>query len=440
MPSVELSRARTFWFHRQGLAAPLGGPIDKVIAATGWLRTLGGVDVYLAARARAPGLRRADLDAAVADGRLRVSMAVRGCIYLVPVDEVPTLLAEAAPEWRKKAERDVAKAGASWKVVEATAAAVLEVLVGAELSTDAIRRALPATKGFGEAGKKVGLSSPLPLALRVLELDRKIERMPEGGRLDTERYVWRAPKRPVPPAASDPVARRARIASAFFTHAGPARLADLRAWTCWSQRDTSAAIEGLDLAPVTIAGFGEALVHRRELDLLATPSRGAVALLSFEDNYLTLHGGPGVVTDPAHHHHPVPQWGSDQPGRLGEARHVAHRTVVVDGMVAALWEVDPRTGGGIWKALAPLPRAVADQVAAAVDDTARFLLAELGHARSFALDTMAEVQRRADAIRSGAATGAKAPAKSTTKTTRRAAAAAKQVTKKKPAPAKKRRR
>ena len=443
MPSVDLSRARAFWFHRQGLAAPLGGPIDKVVAATGWLRTLGGVDVYLAARARAPGLRRAELDAAVGDGRLRVSMAVRGCIYLVPVDEVPTLLAEVAPEWRKKSERDVAKAGASWKVVETTAAAVLEVLAGTSLSTDAIRRALPSIKSFGEAGKKVGLSSPLPLALRLLELDRRIERMPEGGRLDTERYVWRAPKRPVPPAASDPQARRARIASAFFTHAGPARLEDLQAWTCWSQRDTRAALEGLDLAPVTVTGVGEAFVHRRDLDALAAPAaRGAIALLSFEDNYLTFHGGPGLVTDPAHHDLRVAQWGAGGPGRLGDVRHVAHRTIVIDGIVAGMWEVDPRSGGAVWKALAPLPKPLADRVAATVDETARFLMAELGHARSFSLDTMEEVQSRADAIRAGAATKQTAKPTTKTKTTRRVAAAAKQVkkpAKKKPAPKKKRR-
>jgi hypothetical protein len=438
MPSVDLSRARAFWFHRQGLAAPLGGPIDKVVAATGWLRTLGGVDVYLAARARAPGLRRAELDAAVGDGRLRVSMAVRGCIYLVPVDEVPTLLAEVAPEWRKKAERDVAKVGASWKVVETTAAAVLEVLAGTELSTDAIRRALPSIKSFGDVGKNVGLSSPLPLALRLLELDRRIERMPEGGRLDTERYVWRAPKRPLPPAASDPQARRARIASAFFTHAGPARLADLQAWTCWSQRDTRAAIEGLDLAPVTVAGLGDALVHRRDLDALAvTPSRGAIALLSFEDNYLTSHGGPGAVTDAAHHDVRVPQWGGGGPGRLGDVRHVAHRTVVIDGVVAGMWEVDPRAGGAVWTPLAPLAKPLADQVAARVDETARFLLAELGHARSFSLDTMEEVQSRADAIRAGASTGKASTAK---KTTRRVAAAAKRIRKPAKKPARKTRR
>src|SRR5437762_11327987 len=84
-----LERARALWLLRQGLKTAGSGPVDQVIARSGWLRTLGGADVYLAARARRPAMTRAELDAAVADGRLKVSMAVRGCIYLVPAAAVP---------------------------------------------------------------------------------------------------------------------------------------------------------------------------------------------------------------------------------------------------------------------------------------------------------------------------------------------------------------
>jgi hypothetical protein len=49
---VDLSRARAFWHRRQGLAEPVGGTLEEVVTSTGWPRTLGGVDVYLAVRAR----------------------------------------------------------------------------------------------------------------------------------------------------------------------------------------------------------------------------------------------------------------------------------------------------------------------------------------------------------------------------------------------------
>jgi hypothetical protein len=440
--SFPLERARAFWLHRQGLRRAGSGPIDQLIAASGWLRTLGGVDVYLAARARRPGMKRAELEAAVADGRLKVSMAVRGCIYLVPAVEVPNLLAEALAGWRANASRDLAKVGSTWKVIDKAAGAVLAALGDGAMTTDAIRRALPdgAIKSFGDAGKKVGVSSPLPIALRQLELAGAIERVPEGGRLDTERYQWRVPKQPLPAADADPVVRRARIAETFLRHNGPATVGQLQCWTTWSKRDALAALAPLATDPVAVQGLaGDALILAEDRDALRsadTAASGAVSLLSFEDNYLVAHDGPAVVTDPRHHGLRVEQWGASKPATLGTAGHIAHRTIVVDGLVAGFWEVDPRTGGGTFATFEPAPKKLADTIAAAVDDTARFLLGDVGHARAFSLDTMEEVQSRADAIRSGRALGAPSAARKTAPRRAAAKTAAKKPAKK---PAKKRR-
>src|SRR4051812_37109941 len=86
---VPLGTARATWHRKQGLAEPLSGSIEEIVGATSWPRTLGGVDVYLAVRARIPGLKRKDLDAAVDASRLQVTPAVRSCIYLVPRKDVP---------------------------------------------------------------------------------------------------------------------------------------------------------------------------------------------------------------------------------------------------------------------------------------------------------------------------------------------------------------
>ena len=63
---LPLERARAFWHRRQGLAEPGKGNLEEFLAATSWPRTLGGVDVYLAVRARMPGMRRQEMDEAVA--------------------------------------------------------------------------------------------------------------------------------------------------------------------------------------------------------------------------------------------------------------------------------------------------------------------------------------------------------------------------------------
>lgn len=412
-----------------------------MITRSGWLRTLGGVDVYLAARARKPGMTRGELDAAVADGRLKVSMAVRGCIYLVPADEVPNLLAEAITGWRAGASRDLAKVGSSWKAVDKLADAVIGVLGTQTLTTDAIRKTLPdgAVKSFGEAGKKAGVSSPLPIAMRQLELAGRIERMPEGGRLDTQIYQWRAPSKALAAAAADPATRRARIAEVFLAHNGPATVDNLATWAGWSKRDTTAALADVATVTVAVPGLSDsALILANDEAALraATDVKGAgvVSVLSFEDNYLVAHGGPAVVTDPRFHDREVAQWGSSKPGTLGTAGHVAHRTILVDGLVAGFWEVDPAANGGVWATFEPQPAKTKAAIEAAVTDTARFLLNDLGHARAFSLDTMEEVQLRANAIKSGVALGM---TNVTRKSARPAAAAAKKATAKKPAKKKK---
>src|SRR6185503_14498726 len=113
---VSLAQARSFWWQRQALGGAKGSLTD-VIGASGWLRTLGGVDVYIAARARKPGMTRAELDAAVERGELRVSPAARGCIYLVPAAVVPDLMAMNSPDWHKQTEKDLGKIGKTIKLV-----------------------------------------------------------------------------------------------------------------------------------------------------------------------------------------------------------------------------------------------------------------------------------------------------------------------------------
>ena len=399
--SLTLAQARALWWHKQALAGTDRRPLAALIGDSGWLRTLGGADAYLAARARRPGMRRADLDAAIAAGELCVRPAVRGCIYLVPASAVPDLLALNAEDWRRQTEKELARIGKTMKVVEGLAPGVLAALT-APMTTDAIRKAFRGdfqTLGasFGDAGKKVGLSSPLPLALRLLEFAGKIERTLDGGRLDTERYLWRRTAGKLPAPARDHDAQLARVVDAFLGFAGPATLAQLSAWSGHPQRDLKAAIARLDAAEVVVEAMGAAYVRRADLAARPPPPRGT-ALLALEDNYLNNHG-VAVVTDPRHHAFEVDLWGgSGKPAPLGKANHMLSRSIVVDGLVAGFWEVDPRNTGAVWHtfepASAPLARTL-DELTAA---TARFLLDELGHARVFTLDTMDDVQARADRI------------------------------------------
>jgi hypothetical protein len=419
MDAWTLAQARALWWQKQALAGTSKRPLAALIGESGWLRTLGGADAYIAARARRPRMKRAELDAAIAAGELRVHPAVRGCIYLVPASAVPDLLALNAETWRSLTEKDLAKVGKTMKVVEAIAPGVLAALT-APMTTDALRKAFPGEiPSFGEAGKKVGLSSPLPLALRLLEFAGKIERTLDGGRLDTERYLWRKTAGKLPPPARDHEARIAGVVDAFLGFAGPVTLAQLSAWSGHPQRDLKGAIARLDAVPVSVEGMGEAYVRAADLAAKPPAPRG-IALVALEDNYVNNHGA-GVVTDPRHHAFEVDLWGgSGKPAPIGRAQHMLSRTILVDGLVAGFWEVDPRAAGAVWHTFEPAPAALARALDELTADTAAFLLDDVGHPRVFTLDTLDDVQARADRI---AKLGGK-PGKSAAKSVARPAAKA----------------
>jgi hypothetical protein len=401
-----LAQARALWWQKQRLGtwATSKGDLAELLGSAGWLRTLGGADVYLAARARRPAMTRAALDAVVDKGALAVRPAARGCIYLVPPSEVVAVMADGAEAWRKDNSKTLGKLGKTLADVEKLAPAVLAALKKGPLDTAALRKALPdgAMPGFGDAGKKLGLSSPLPLALRLLEFAGKVERTLDAGRLDSERYLWRATTKRPAVADKDATARLAATLEIFLGHAGPTTLAQLASWTGRPQRDVKAALATADAAEIEVDGLGPAWLRTGDVEAGAKvkPPSG-IALLAFEDNYLVNHG-LAAVTAEKHHGIDTNIWGDPKPQLLGNADHVLSRTIVVDGLIAGFWEVDPAAKVGVWWTFDTLPKPVAKAIGDAVDDTTRFLLEDVGHPRSFTLDTIENVQARADRIKARA--------------------------------------
>ncbi len=407
-PRITLDRARAHWLRAQGLAEPLKGSLEEVVAATGWVRTLGGADVYLAVRARVPGMRREHLDAAVEANSLQVIPAVRGCIYMVPRADAPLVLRVAEEAYRKRAEREHEKAGLTQKELADVAEAALATLRKGPLTTDALRKAMPAgvVRSLGEAGKKVGIASPLPPALRHLEFEGKVERRMEGGRLDTERYLWRVTARNPFTGAKVPAAteeRNARLAAIFFRQFGPATVEDFAAWAAFSQRDAKAAVARAGLVPVAVEDCAEpSYVPEDVLPPLRekVPPATSVSLLPAHDLYVSSHGGPARLTDPEHHGIQVPSWGASKGGPLGDAAHMFVRPVLDGEKVVGLWEFDPKADDVVFRTFAPLAPRRRKAVQALAEDTAAFLREDIGHARSFSLDNVDSVQRRADFVKS----------------------------------------
>lgn len=397
---------RAFWHRRQGLAAPQTGSPEQVLQRSGWLRTLGGIEVYLALRARVPTADRSWVEGAVARRELLVSPAVRGCIYLVPRADVPLALAVAEAQSRPRTEKDLAKVGVSHAEVEELALGALAALSAGPLGTDALRKAMPAglVRSLGEVGKKIGMSSALPVALRWLEFEGKIVRSPWEDRLDSERYLWARPTQsPLAGSAlpADPTERLGLLATRFFQHAGPASLVMFAEWSGLSQRDAKAALARAPVVPVTVAGEKvEFWMLETDLPELSegVPSSERVSMLGFEDNLVALHGGARYFVDPRHHGIPVDTWGSGPASTLGAAAHPSERTLFVGDQMVGSWEYDLDAGSVIWgsfDALPPPMRAAIDEAAASVS----VLIDSLGHARFVVLDNEASLRARAAKVR-----------------------------------------
>lgn len=404
--ALTLAQARLARIATQQLAAPADSP-TAALRTSGFVRTLAGVDVYLALRARVPGLRREDVDAQAAAGAVRVVPSARGCIYLVPRADAPLCLriAEHLSAARSAREHRIVGLGAT--EVEAAAQAVLAALRRhGPLTTDALRRVLPANavRSLGDAGRKVGISSTLPPALRRLEFAGAIERRTESGRLDSERYVW-TPSTTDPhggtPLPDDLSGLATRLARVFLRAAGVASARDFAAWCGIALRDAKAAFDALDLVTVQVGGVTEpcmALAEAAATLQACADASDAIALLPFEDNLLALQGGPEFFVDVRHHGLRVPTWGRDATVPLGAAKHMSFRTVVAEGRVAGFWEYDPDASDVQVVLFEPVGAGTHKRLAALASDTGRFLREEVGHGRSFSLDTDQDLRQRVQAL------------------------------------------
>lgn len=385
--------------------------VANAIERHGLVRTLGGMDVYLALRARVGGMTRKDADSATESGLVQVTPAVRGCIYLAARRQSGSCLRLAEALSAKRQETDQARAGIKKGEVEKLAKLIPPLLAKqGPMTTDQIRRALPekAVRALGETGKKVGISSTLPPALRRAEFDGLIERTLEGGRMDTERYLWRVPTKSVfeefdvPEAASElhPV-----FADLFLRTAGVSGVKAFAAWSGLNQTQSKAAFAALDLVELAAEGekdpvFVLASMKDKLLGEKAQAAAGeAVAFLPFEDNLLSPHGGLQWMVDEAHHAIEVPVWGMPRMAPLNKAKHVMLRSIVAGGKASGFWEYDPDDGRVVTWLFDKAGPQVKARVAAEADALGSFIRDEVGHGRSFSLDTDEELRKRAGMLR-----------------------------------------
>ncbi len=189
---MKQSIRNAWWWKKQGLDGSLmeSSPATA-LARTGWSRSVGGAGPYLTLFARA-GTTREAADAAVANLEIYELPSARGCSYVVPVSDFALALKVGQPASEVPINTAKKYLGVTDNELDSLYTAVLDAVTSNEpLTPNQLKEACgEAVRNLGDAGKKRGLSTTLPLALGYLQAHGEIRRVPVNGRLDQQRYAY----------------------------------------------------------------------------------------------------------------------------------------------------------------------------------------------------------------------------------------------------------
>jgi len=400
---MDTATLRAWWWHRQGLDGSLSGAsAAEVLDRAGWARSVGGANPYLTLFVRA-GLGREAIDAAGAALDICELPSARGCTYVVPAKDFA--LALTVGHAFGGGEMNVArKLGVTDKEIDRLCDKVLSALAKGPLDPDELKQAAGgAVKHLGEAGKKKGLTSTLPLALGRLQQTGDIRRVPTNGRLDQQRYKYTRWKgNPLTRSTLSVDDANVELARRFFRWIGPARAADFQWFSGLGVKAVRVAMDPLGLVPIeTGSPF---LIGRDDLDAFRcakAPGKPQYALAGSIDSISLLRRDLPSLIDSADLERSV--MGERGARALGGLSDLPSHAILDRGRLVGLWEFDAEAQRIAWWAFGANPKDRA--LLEAVDRMEAFVARDLGDARSFSLDSPRSRAPRIDALRKAAAKG-----------------------------------
>lgn len=388
-------KLRAWWSALQGLDGSLEGASPAaVLERCGWSRSVGGVGPYLTLFARA-GTSRAGADAAVAALAIHEIPCARGCTYVVPASDFAVGL-RAGQGFGDQEMKQATKLGVTEDEITKLCAAVRKALAKGPLDPEGIRTATgDASRSLGEAGKKKGLTTTLPLALGRLQESGEIRRVPVNGRLDQQRYQYTLWK-PSPfgkQALGHEDALRA-MALRWFRSVAPATLAELQWFTGLGKKACAALVEPFGLVPVEDGS--ERLLLPEQVDAwkkFKVPSKPHYVLVSALDPITANRRDVTSLIDAGDFAKHLPAEKSTAAGSaLGD---LPNHAILDRGRVVGLWEYDMDASELVARSFVPLDKALRTAIAR----TEAYVRDELGDARSFSLDSPKSRAPRIAALR-----------------------------------------
>jgi len=375
---------RAWWFARQGLDGSLtSAGASKVLERAGWSRSVGGASPYLGLFARA-GITREQADKAVSKLDIHELPSARGCTYVVPKSDFALAL-KVGQTFQESGDIATAKRhlGVTEKELDKLSEKVVRALEKTSLDPKELKQLLgDSVRNLGDAGKKRGMTTTLPLVLGRLQSQGEIRRVPVDGRLDQQRYKYaRWNPNPLAKCKLDDDEAFIELAKKYFRWIGPASVANFQWFSGLGVKAAKEAVSYLNLAP--IAQNDDRMMFKDDLEQLKAfkpPKNEQYALVGSIDSIL-LHRRniADLLEDKDTAQKMVGEKGLQQIGHLMD---LTNHAILDRGRIVGLWEFDPFAGEIVWCSfIKPTPA-----MKKAVKQMQQFVSDQLGDARSFSLD------------------------------------------------------
>jgi len=392
---MDTTHLRAWWFHKQGLDGSLNGSSSQqVLEKTGWSRSVGGSNPYQTLFAR-NGSSREEIDKSVSKLEIYELPSARGCTYVVPASHYALAL-KLSQDFHNDENVAVKFLGVTPKELDKLADRILRVLEKGAQDPRQLKESLgDAVRNLGDAGKKKGMTTTLPIVLGKLQSSGKIRRVPLNGRLDQQRYAYASwSPSPLDKFKLKTDEAYVELARLFFQWIGPASIKEFQWFSGLGVAASNAAVKPLKLVP--IESGSDLLILADEADnfhSFRSPKNPQYALLSCLDGLFLLRRNLSHLLDERDGKRQVMVDKSLK--NLIGLQDLPSNAIVDRGRIIGLWEFDALKQEIVWNSFAAADKKLKEIVAT----TEKFISEQLGDARSFSLDSPESRKPRIDAIR-----------------------------------------
>jgi hypothetical protein len=336
--------------------------------------------VYLSLRARLPGVSRAAIDRAAVDGVdvIEVPGAHARPPVLVPRDEMTLALRLHLASYSKHIAPLFASGRYSAAALKAVASQACRALDEGPLSTAAIRASI----NHPDAGELL-VGALIDLAVRGV-----VRRYPADGRLDSPKYLYELrhhDDRPDLDAEGDDTSVALKATRVLLRRHGPATADEIASWTSLTKGAIRKALGTLGAEPIAIEEWAAQTWllpedlrewHRFDGEI------DRVVLLPYRDPFVHVRRPQSILTS----RDTVPVLdASRKTVAIRDVSVMHNHAIVAGGELVGVWEYDPAAERVVTRVWHP-NKGLGARVAAAADETRRFIREHIGDAKISAVD------------------------------------------------------